>query len=153
MNWLPGFKHHNWKDILTYCPGYKSHVNHINQVLTKLWEHQFYVKREKCDFHLMRTAFLGFIIRQDEVAIDQDKVKVVTSWPTTLNACKKECLLVFTNFYCQFIWGFSTIASPLNALLKNKPWKLVWNSKGFPCLRWFCIIQIPNNCWWWRWMH
>lgn len=39
----------------TYSPDYESHVRHVKQVLTKLWENKLYIKVEKCEFNIQRT--------------------------------------------------------------------------------------------------
>lgn len=82
---------------------------------------QLYVKGKKCEFHVTKTTFLGYIIGQEGVAMDRDKVNAVTSWPTPVNIKDVQRFIWFANFYRRFIQGFSTIAPPLTALLKNKP--------------------------------
>lgn len=58
--------------------------------------------------------------------MDQDKVNAGSSWPTHVNIKDVQRFIGFANFYRRFIQGFSTIATPLTALLKNKPRKLTW---------------------------
>lgn len=62
-------------DVLIYSPTYNSHVNHVCQVLTKLWEKQLYVKGEKYEFHTTKILFLGYIIDHHEISMDQNKVQ------------------------------------------------------------------------------
>lgn len=55
------------------------HVQHMNSVLSMLLEHQLYVKEEKCEFHMYKVAFLGYIFGPDGVLMDQDKVSAINS--------------------------------------------------------------------------
>lgn len=73
-------------DILIYSSTYEEHVQHVRAVLQRLIEHQLYAKAEKCEFHQTTTSFLGYIISQKGVAMDERKVKAVLDWPqpTTL---------------------------------------------------------------------
>lgn len=58
--------------------------------------------------------------------MDASKVKTVANWPepTTIKVLQR--LLWFANFYCQFICGYSSIASPLTSLLWGNPRCLHW---------------------------
>lgn len=112
-------------DILVYSPTYKTHVNHVHQVLKKLLDHQLYIKGEKCEFHQC-ILFLGYVISPEGVSIDETKV-VVEQWPTPYSVKKLQCFLIFTNFYRHIFWGFSYIALPLTSLLRGGPRRLKWN--------------------------
>lgn len=89
-------------------------------VLAKLQENYLYVKVEKCKFHMQHTTFLSYAIDPEGVAMDQEKVKAVTMWPTPASIKDIHRCIGFANFYRRFIRGFSSIMTPLTALL-NKP--------------------------------
>lgn len=67
-------------DVLIYSLSYEQHVTHVCQVLAKLQENHLYVKGEKCEFNVLTTSSLGYIVSQDGVAIDWNKVQAVTDW-------------------------------------------------------------------------
>ena len=46
------------------------------------------------------------------------KIKVIKDWPKPKSICNIEVFLGFANFYRQFIWGFSKIATLLTSMLK-----------------------------------
>lgn len=50
-------------------------MSHVHQVLSKVKENQLYVKGEKCEFHATAVAFLGNIISEYGVAMDECKSK------------------------------------------------------------------------------
>ena len=52
--------------------------------------------------------------------MDPAKVSAVTSWPAPETRKQLQRSLGFANFYREFIRGFSSIASPLSALISPK---------------------------------
>ncbi|KAK3519842.1 hypothetical protein QTP70_006677 [Hemibagrus guttatus] len=51
-------------NILIYSTSYNNHIHNVRTVLTRLLQHQLYVKAEKCEFHKDTITFLGYIISQ-----------------------------------------------------------------------------------------
>lgn len=108
-----------------FSPGVEVHEKHVRQVLFWLLEHNLFVKAEKCEFHSPSVSFLGFIVSEDQVSMDPEKVAAVKDWPTPTSRKQLERFLGFAHFYRKFIKGFSSIASPLHALTFSKT-QFVW---------------------------
>uniref|UniRef100_A0A3B1IV37 Gypsy retrotransposon integrase-like protein 1 n=1 Tax=Astyanax mexicanus TaxID=7994 RepID=A0A3B1IV37_ASTMX len=117
-------------DILIYSPDLESHVKHVHSVLQKLLDNNLYAKAEKCEFHLQRVAFLGYVISSQGVLMDDSKVDAVTSWPVPQSIKDLQRFLGFANFYRRFIRNFSAIAAPLTALTKNATKVLKWSPEA-----------------------
>ncbi|KAL0152509.1 hypothetical protein M9458_052232 [Cirrhinus mrigala] len=117
-------------DILIYSKTETEHVAHVRAVLSRLLETQLYVKAEKCEFHVHQTSFLGYQVSHQGVKMDSTKVQAVTDWPQPSTIKELQRFLGFANFYRHFIRNYSTIASPLTSLLKNKPKKLCWTEEA-----------------------
>ncbi|KAF7640779.1 hypothetical protein LDENG_00014940, partial [Lucifuga dentata] len=103
-------------DILIFSKNLSDHIQHVRRVLQRLLENQLFVKAEKCEFHQMTTAFLGFIISPGALHMDPPKVQAVTDWPTPTSRKELQRFLGFANFYRRFIRNYSSIAAPLNLL-------------------------------------
>jgi hypothetical protein len=56
------------------------HLQHLRVMLSVLREHQLCIKRSKCAFATESVSYLGHVISATGVAMDEDKVEVVTSW-------------------------------------------------------------------------
>lgn len=108
-------------DILIYSRNLADHRHHVAQVLQKLRQFHLYLKLEKCEFHQPTVQFLGYIIGEGGIQMDEGKVTAVTEWPTPQSAKKLQRFLGFANFYRRFIKGFSLLAAPLTTLLRGKP--------------------------------
>ncbi|KAL0165801.1 hypothetical protein M9458_037645 [Cirrhinus mrigala] len=122
-------------DILIYSKTEAEHVAHVRAVLSRLLETQLFVKAEKCEFHIHQTSFLGYQVSHQGVKMDSTKVQAVTDWPQPTTVKELQRFLGFANFYRRFIRDYSTIASPLTSLLKNKPKKLCWTEEATPILK------------------
>ncbi len=100
------------------------HRQLIHQVLTKLEEHDLYLKPEKCVFEVPEVEYLGLIIGHGRIQMDPVKVGGVEGWKPLKNLTELQGFTGFINFYRPFIKGFSKEAKPLNELTKkDTPWE------------------------------
>ncbi|KAL0186347.1 hypothetical protein M9458_018017, partial [Cirrhinus mrigala] len=117
-------------DILIYSRSEAEHHHHVAEVLQRLRDHQLYLKAEKCSFHLPSVQFLGYIIDQQGVRMDERKVSAVVSWPEPTTIKELQKFLGFSNFYRRFINSYSNITAPLTTLLRGKPKTLLWTPEA-----------------------
>ncbi|KAL0150894.1 hypothetical protein M9458_053813, partial [Cirrhinus mrigala] len=85
-------------DILTYSNALSEHIQHIRTVLKRLIQYQLYAKLEKCEFHRTSTSFLGYIISQEGVAMDEKKAGGCAKMATTPNAQRTAVLFGVREF-------------------------------------------------------
>lgn len=116
-------------DILIFSENQEQHVSHVRQVLQRLLENQLFVKAEKCEFHVSKVAFLGYIFESGQVKTDPVKTQAVADWPVPTNRKQLQRFLGFANFYRRFIKNYSQIASPLTRLTSVHQ-SFVWNSEA-----------------------
>jgi len=69
-------------DILIYSRTLKEHRQQVRKVLQKLKEAGLFIKPEKCEFSAQKTTFLGFIISEEGLEMDPEKVNAVLNWET-----------------------------------------------------------------------
>ena len=106
-------------DILIYLDNKLEHEHHVKKVLERLRNAGLQIDLKKCEFHVTRTKYLGFIISTDGIEVDPDKISVVRNWkpPTTVRGIQS--FLGFCNFYRRFIRDYGIIARPLVNLTKT----------------------------------
>ncbi|KAK3556676.1 hypothetical protein QTP70_012833 [Hemibagrus guttatus] len=127
-------------NILVYSTSFEEHVCHVRTVLTRLQRNHLYVKGEKCEFHCTEITFLGYVISQQGIEMDQTKVCAVTECPEPTAVRELQCFLGFAKFYRWFIRNYSSIAGLLMSLLKGKPRRLVWNE-----MAWETFVRLRTS--------
>ena len=110
-------------NILIYSSNLKEHKKHMLLILAKLCEFGIQADVDKCEFHVTKIKYLGFIISTEGIKIDPAKVAAIRNWDRL--TCVKEIHLFisFCNFHQRFIREFSNVASPLNAMTKKEAMK------------------------------
>jgi len=111
-------------DILIFTKTEEEHERAVWRVLEVLMEHKLFLCPEKCEFHQKQIEYLRLVISENKVEMDPMKVARVRDWPTPENQTDVQAFIGFVNFYCHFIWDFSTIARPLFDLTRSDK---VWN--------------------------
>ena len=94
-------------------------------VLQCLHEHGLAIKLSKCIFDAPCMEFLGMIIEQGEIKMDEKKLEAIKKWKPPTSVKGIWSFTGFANFYRKFIPDFSNIVALLNLLTcKGEPW--VW---------------------------
>ncbi|XP_069145655.1 uncharacterized protein [Solanum lycopersicum] len=115
-------------DIVVYSSTLQEHVEYLKKVFNVLRKNQLYVKREKCEFAQPKIYFLGHVISQGELRMDEPKVKAIQDWEAPTKVTELRSFVGLANYYRRFIRGYSAIAAPLTELLKkNRPW--LWSEE------------------------
>ena len=106
-------------DILIYATTPELLEKYTKRVLQKLRDHNLFLKAKKCEFNKTKMEYLGLVVEEGKIFTDPVKVKGFADWPILTCVKDVRSFLGFGNFYQKFIPGFSTLAAPLNALLKK----------------------------------
>ncbi|KAJ3529572.1 hypothetical protein NMY22_g8944 [Coprinellus aureogranulatus] len=93
-------------DILIFTATLEEHREIVNEVLTRLRKHNFYLRPKKCGFEKTEIEYLGLVIREGEIRMDPAKVEAVRTWPISKNLREVRGFLGFANFYHCFIKDF-----------------------------------------------
>ena len=106
-------------DLLIYSNNAMEHEVHVKKVLERLRAAGLQASIKKCEFHVTRTKYLGFILTTDGIEVDPEKTAVIRSWAVPTTARGIQSFLGFCNFYRRFIKDYSRVAKPLNRLTKK----------------------------------
>ncbi|QRW22541.1 Retrotransposable element Tf2 protein [Rhizoctonia solani] len=106
-------------DILVFSLNEKDHEVHVREVLKRLQDNDLFCNIKKCHFHVKKIDYLGFIISEFGIEVDQSKVTDAMNWSIPKNVKNIQEFLGFVNFYRRFIPNFGNMACPLYNLLKK----------------------------------
>ncbi|KAM9302074.1 uncharacterized protein PAF06_015334 [Gastrophryne carolinensis] len=81
---------------------------------------------KKCLYEDTEVPFLGYIISNIGLSMDQSKVTAVLECEQPKDLKGLQRFLGFANFYRRFIKNFSTLVAPLTNLTKKGGYPTVW---------------------------
>jgi len=138
-------------DILIFGTCLKEHRRLVKEVLKRLQFNDLYAKAEKCFFEQSSIKYLGVIILENKVQMDEEKLSGVLEWPVLTKVKQVQAFLGFVNFYHRFIENFAKISKPLSDLTKKD---CIWNwgveqQNAFEALKKTFttapVLRIPND--------
>jgi hypothetical protein len=116
-----------FNDILIYNPSWYEHLHQLRLMLAKLQEQKLFIKKSMCAFDEGSVAYLGHVISDFGVAMDDHKVSAVLEWliPHTMRTVWG--FLGLAGYYYRFIQDYGTITRPLTMLLCDEGFR--WNQE------------------------
>ena len=115
-------------DILIYSSDWPSHLRHLQHVLSILRQHTLFAKFSKCSFGQTHIEYLGHIVSQEGVRMDDKKVQAVLQWPVPSSLRQLRAFLRLASYYHKFIRHFAVVAAPLTDLLKHDDF--LWSDRS-----------------------
>ena len=90
-------------NIIIYLDSEEEYKKYIKQVLQRLYNKKILIAIEKCEFYIIKTDFVGFIIKLRRINIDLKKIKAIVNWQDPENVTGLRLFLGFCNYYRRFI--------------------------------------------------
>ena len=128
MDYLDNFVTAFVDDLIIYSKNETEHEKHVKMVLERLRAAGLQASIKKCEFHVTRTKYLGFILTTEGIEVDPEKTQVIHDWKVPNTVRGVQSFLGFCNFYRRFIKDYSRVARPLNQLTKREV-PFVWDNR------------------------
>jgi Reverse transcriptase (RNA-dependent DNA polymerase). len=107
-------------DIIITSSTFEEHITLLNEVRERLQKANLTINLKKCEFFKTSLKYLGYVIDQDGLRTDPDKVSAMVNYPRPTTSTEIKRFVGLCSWYRRFIENFSSLVSPLNDLLKGK---------------------------------
>nr|GFB52665.1 putative reverse transcriptase domain-containing protein [Tanacetum cinerariifolium] len=115
-------------DILVYSRTSEEHQNHLLQLFKLLDREKLYGNLEKCEFCTNQVTFLGYVVSNQGIQVDEKKIQAIREWPVPQSIQQVRSFHGLASFYQRFIKNFSTIVAPMTEVTRSK--QFTWNPQA-----------------------
>uniref|UniRef100_A0A5S6QWK9 RNA-directed DNA polymerase n=1 Tax=Trichuris muris TaxID=70415 RepID=A0A5S6QWK9_TRIMR len=107
-------------DIIVFSTTEAEHLSRLKEVMGRIHAAGLKVKPSKCKLMRREVLYLGHVVSEKGIAVDETKCEAVTGWPTPRNDHELRQFLGLASYYGRFVKGFADLASPLYELLRKE---------------------------------
>ena len=115
-------------DVLVFSKTQEEHLEHIRKVFDIRYENKLYAKLTNCCFAKNELEYLGHVMGKDGIKVDPRKIDTVTRWTRSNDVSQLRLFLGLSNYFRQFIQGYSTLVVLLTRLTR-KDVTYIWIDK------------------------
>ena len=110
-------------DIIVFSKTEEEHLQHLEEIFTRLCKFGLKMKREKCSFFKKHIQYLGHLVLEKGFEPLPDKLESIHKMPAPQTAKEVKLFLGLIGYYWKFIPHFVDISRPLT--------KLTWHNSTF----------------------
>ena len=131
-------------DIIIVTKTFKEHLEWLSRVLGKIKEAGLEFKLDKCEFCCPQVHYLGFLVNENGLQTDPNKIDPVLKYPVPRNVKDLRRFLGLSSRYRRFLPNYATLASPLTMLIKKKQ-QWIWEDEQQTAFEEIkrCLSQTP----------
>ena len=106
-------------DIIIFGKSFDQQLERLGEVFDRIRQANLKLKPSNCSLFRRKVEFLGHVVSKEGIAMQEDKVKAIKTWPSPRNLTELRAFMGTCGYYRRFVKDFSTIAAPLFALMKK----------------------------------
>lgn len=116
-------------DIIIATNTFEDHFRILKEISARVKKAGLTISAEKSRFCMRRLSYLGYVIDENGVQPDPEKISAVHSYPVPKSVKDVRRLVGLAGWYRRFIPNFSSITAPLTELTK-KGRKFEWGKEA-----------------------
>lgn len=119
-------------DIIVTSSTFAEHIEILNEVCSRLTKANLTINLDKCKFFCKSLKYLGFIVDENGLKTDPDKVQTMVNYARPRTSTEIKRFVAMCSWYRRFVPNFSALVSPLNDLIKGKGKRqaIKWNDSA-----------------------
>ena len=121
-------------DIIIYSRSEKEHLEHLEEIFTRLKAAGLKLKLEKCCFFKTHIQYLGHLISADGIQPLSEKLKSITKMPVPRNPKEVKQFLGLVGYYWKLVPRLADISRVLTNLTK-KDMEFEWTPECENCFQ------------------
>ena len=106
-------------DVIIVSPTFEEHIKWLETVLTALKNANLQINLKKSEFCCAEVKYLGYIVNEDGLKTDDDKVKPILEYPAPFNVRQLRRFLGMIGWYSRFIAHLAEYKVLLTKLLRK----------------------------------
>lgn len=115
-------------DVIIVTQNFEKHIEVLTEVFSRLSSAGLTLNREKCQFCRTELRYLGYVVDQNGLHVDPEKINAILRIPTPGKVTEVRSIVGTASWYRRFIPNFSSIVAPLTELTKKNV-KFHWSDR------------------------
>ncbi|RDY10765.1 hypothetical protein CR513_04655, partial [Mucuna pruriens] len=107
-------------DMIAKSKTLEQHIEDLRKLFLRLCKYKLWLNPTKCTFGVKTSKLLGFVVNEDGIEVDLDKVKAIREIPVPKSELEVRGFLGRINFISRFISQLTDTCSPIFKLLRKK---------------------------------
>lgn len=107
-------------DVVIFSKTKEEHLEHLKIIINALFAANMKISDEKCKFFMQRIEFLGHVISNGRIRVDEKKVETIEAYPIPKTLRQLRSFLGLAGYYRKFIKNYAAIAKPLSLYLRGE---------------------------------
>lgn len=107
-------------DVFVYSATWDEHLCHLREVFQRMRTSGLKLKLPKCVFAAPSVKCLGFIVSEQGVEPDPEKISCNVNLPQPTTSKEMKSVVGMAAYYSKFVDNFAAIVRPMHALTKKR---------------------------------
>jgi len=106
-------------DIIIFGKIFGQQLERLGEVFDRIAQANLKLKPSKCSLFRRQVEFLGHVISEKGIAMQEEKMEAIKTWPSPKNLTEMRAFMGTCGYYRRFVKDFSSIAAPMLQLMKK----------------------------------